>query len=185
MNRQKKLQRIAEEIKQCRECKKGGIGLPVPGEGSGKMPVLFVGEAPGRTEAKTGRPFIGRSGELLRQMIREIGLDESEVFITSPVHYLPVTGKPSPAMIEHGRTHLLKQIKVIKPRVIVLLGNTACRALLGQNVKIAREHGTVVEKDDIKHFISFHPAYAIRFPDGRKKFIRDFGVLKGLATGFL
>lgn len=180
MNKDRELREIAEEIEACRLCKKGGTGKAVPGEGAGDTPVIFVGEAPGNSEAKTGRPFVGRSGRFLRAMMRNIGLDESRVFITSPVHYLPVSGRPSPAMIEHGAAHLNKQIDVIKPRMIVLLGNTACRALLGKSIEIGEQHGSVVEKDGRRFFISFHPAYAVRFPQGRKKFIEDFEKLKSL-----
>lgn len=180
MDKQKELNRIAQEIRQCASCRRGGVGEPVPGEGSAGALVMFVGEAPGKSEAKTGRPFTGRSGQYLRKMIREIGLREGEIFFTSPVHYLPAAGKPSRVMIDHGRTHLLRQINIIKPRIIVLLGNTACRALLGKNVGIAREHGNVVEQDGIRYFISFHPAYADRFPKGGIKFNQDFLKLKEL-----
>jgi uracil-DNA glycosylase len=180
MNIQRKLEMIAKEIRECKACKQGGSGMPVPGEGTGDFPVMFIGEAPGKKEAKTGRPFVGRSGTFLRQMIREAGMDERQVFITSPVHYLPDAGKPSPAMIEHGATHLRKQVGAIRPRVVVLLGNSACRALLGTRIEIAKHHGTVIEKEGVSFFISFHPAYAIRFPEGRKKFIRDFQSLRNL-----
>jgi len=180
MNRQKKLDLIAEKIRVCRLCRKGGSGMPVPGEGTAGFPVMFVGEAPGREEAKTGRPFVGRSGTFLRRMIREAGMEEDQVFITSPVHYLPDSGKPSPAMIEHGATHLRKQVEAIKPRLVVLLGNTACRALLDRSIEIAKQHGTVIEQDGIGFFITVHPAYAIRFPEGRKKFIQDFLLLRAL-----
>jgi uracil-DNA glycosylase family 4 len=180
MTRQQKLQKIADEIRACRLCKKGGSGKPVPGEGTGDVPVMFVGEAPGKEEARTGRPFVGRSGKFLRQMIREAGVDEQQVFITSPVHYLPDAGKPSPAMIEHGATHLRKQIEIIRPRVVVLLGNSACRALLGKPVEISRQHGKTVEQEGMVFFLSLHPAYAIRFPEGRKKFVRDFAALRDL-----
>ncbi len=179
--RKKSLLKIAQEIEQCLECRKGGTGMPVPGEGTAQIPVMFVGEAPGREEAKTGRPFIsGRSGKFLRSMITGIGLDEQQVFITSPVHYRPMTGKPSPSMIEHGRMHLLEQIDLIDPRIIVLLGNTACRAVLEKNVESAKEHGSIVEKNGRDCFITVHPAYAFRFPEGRKKFTQDFAKLKEL-----
>ncbi len=180
MNRQKELEKIAREIEQCPACKEGGAGKAVPGEGSADALVMFIGEAPGREEAKTGRPFVGRSGKFLRRMIAGLGIEESAVFITSPVHYLPISGKPSPALIKHGRTHLLRQIEIIKPRLIVLLGNAACRSLIGKNIEIAKEHGTTVEKDNMNLFISCHPAYAVRFPEGKKSFIQDFAALKGL-----
>ena len=94
MDKERALKALAAEITQCRSCRKGGSGKAVPGEGSAGARVVFIGEAPGREEAETGRPFIGRSGRLLRQSIREIGLAEEEVFITSPVHYLPDRGTP-------------------------------------------------------------------------------------------
>src|SRR5512136_2788816 len=130
MNKYLLLQRIAREIAACRSCRKGCTGKAVPGEGSADARVVFVGEAPGNEEAKTGRPFVGRSGKLLRQAVRDIGLDEAAVFITSPVHYFPDRGTPSQEMIRHGREHLLDQLSIIRPDIIVLLGNTACVALL-------------------------------------------------------
>lgn len=180
MDAVQKLQKIAGEIARCRACREDCSGKPVPGEGSATARVVFIGEAPGREEAKTGRPFIGRSGKLLRQTIREIGLDESEVFITSPVHYLPDRGTPSKAMIRHGRGHLFKQLAVIEPEIVVLLGNTACTALLDSKVEIAKQHGTTVPKDSRIYFITVHPAYAIRFAAGKKMLLEDFAVLKKL-----
>ncbi|HSB33588.1 MAG TPA: uracil-DNA glycosylase [Nitrospirota bacterium] len=178
MNKDLALKRIAEVIRACRLCKKGGLGKAVPGEGSADARIIFIGEAPGKEEAKTGRPFIGRSGKLLRKMIHEIGIDEAEVFITSPVHYLPSAGTPTKEMIIHGREHLLEQLSIIKPDIVVLLGNTACIAMLDLKIEISKRHGTLLKKDGRKYFITFHPAYAMRFPDGRRGFIRDFSELK-------
>ena len=180
MTKERALKRIAGEIADCRSCKKGCTGKAVPGEGDADARVMFVGEAPGREEAKTGRPFIGRSGKLLRQTIRELGLAEEEVFITSPVHYLPDQGTPSKEMIRHGREHLSAQLAVIEPDIIVLLGNTACTALLDTKVEVMKQHGTTVRKDGRKYFITLHPAYAIRFTEGKKLFLRDFARLKRL-----
>ena len=174
MNKERELQKIAEEIKQCRQCKKGGTGMAVPGEGNPNARVVFIGEAPGKEEAKAGRPFIGRSGKLLRLMIREAGLSEEDVFITSPGHYLPLRGTPSKEAIVHGREHLYKQLSIIDPELVVLLGNTACIALLDRAAAVAQEHGTIVEKEGRKYFITVHPAYAMRFPEGKKYFSADF-----------
>jgi DNA polymerase len=180
MSRIEDLQAVAAEIGQCSLCKQGGTGKAVPGEGAADAAVMFVGEAPGKSEAKTGKPFIGRSGKFLREMIASIGLAECDIFITSPVHYLPASGSPAAAMIEHGRLHLLKQIEIIKPRIIVLLGSTACRALLAKSCEVAKEHGTVVEQNEMKLLITFHPAYANRLPEGKTKFSKDFEVLREL-----
>jgi DNA polymerase len=180
MDRERKLQNIAGEISRCRVCREDCSGMPVPGEGSADARVMFIGEAPGREEAKTGRPFIGRSGKLLRQTIRDIGFNESAVFITSPVHYLPDRGTPSRAMVLHGREHLFKQLAVVEPEIVVLLGNTACTALLDSKVEIMKQHGTTVLKDGRIYFITVHPAYAIRFTAGKKILLEDFSVLKKL-----
>lgn len=180
MNQEQKLRKIAGEIARCRACREDCSGLPVPGEGSAHARIVFIGEAPGREEAKTGRPFIGRSGKLLRQTIRDIGLDEPLVFITSPVHYLPDRGTPSKAMVLHGREHLFKQLAVIDPEIVVLLGNTACTALLDRKVEITKQHGTMVQEDSRTYFITVHPAYAIRFTAGKKMLLADFDLLKKL-----
>lgn len=179
-DREKRLADIAEEIATCRLCREWGTGEPVPGEGSAVAEVLFLGEAPGREEAKTGRPFIGRSGRLLRAMIAEIGLKEEEVYITSPVKYLPLRGTPSRENILHSREHLRQQLAVIRPRLIVLLGNTACLALLDRKVEITRDHGTTLEDGGRTFFITCHPAYALRFPAAKVTLREDFEKLSAL-----
>jgi len=180
MSKETSLKKIAAEIARCRSCKKDCSGSAVPGEGRADARVVFIGEAPGREEAKTGRPFIGRSGRLLRESIREIGLSEDEVFITSPVHYLPDRGTPSREMILHGREHLFSQLAVIDPDIIVLLGATACRAVLDRKVEVAKLHGSVARTERRACFITVHPAYAIRFTRGKKMFLEDFARLKRL-----
>lgn len=183
MNKSRELLKIAEEIVKCSLCKKWGTGKPVPGEGNPDARIVFIGEAPGKQEAKTGRPFIGRSGKLLRAMISDAGLPEEDVYITSPVKYLPLRGTPSRENILHARTHLLRQLSVISPGIVVLLGNTACLALLDRKVEMTKEHGNSICKDGITYFLTFHPAYALRFPEGKKGFIGDFKKLRGLIAG--
>lgn len=181
MDKNKKLQEIALEIEDCKICKVGKSGKPVPGEGNPNAEIVFLGEAPGKTEAKTGRPFVGRSGKVLREAIKDIGLKEEEVFITSPVKYLPDRGTPTVADIEHGRVHLQKQLEVINPKIIVLLGNTACIAILGEKVPILKRHGEVLEKKGRKYLITFHPAAVLRFPTKFKKlFNKDLEKLSNL-----
>jgi uracil-DNA glycosylase family 4 len=174
------LSRIAEEIARCPVCKKGCTGRAVPGEGSAEACVVFIGEAPGREEARTARPFVGRSGRLLREMIRDIGLAEEEVFITSPVHYLPLRGTPSIDMVRHGREHLFRQLAVIDPPVIVLLGATASRAVLDRKVEVAKLHGSIARSENRACFITLHPAYALRFPRAKEQMQEDFRKLRRL-----
>lgn len=180
MTKKTKLAEIAEEIRKCRKCKVGKSGLAVPGEGNPHADIMFVGEAPGKEEAKCGRPFIGRSGRLLRSAITGIGLREEDVFITSPVKYLPDRGTPTDEDIIHGRVHLFRQLEVISPKIIVLLGKTACLAVLGKKIAIVAERGKVIEKDGMKCLITFHPAAAIRFLKFKAGFLEDIGSLPGL-----
>ena len=180
MNKKKELLKIAGEIEKCSLCKKWGMGKPVPGEGNPDAQIVFVGEAPGKQEAKTGRPFIGRSGKLLRATIADVGLSEEEVYITSPVKYLPLRGTPSKENIIHAKTHFLKQLLIIDPEIVVLLGSTACLALLDRKVEMTKEHGNIIRESGITYFLTFHPAYALRFPEGKKGFLRDFRELKKL-----
>lgn len=180
MNKTLELNKIAQEIKRCKVCKIGTTGLPVPGEGNPDTRVMFIGEAPGVTESKTGRPFVGRSGKFLRQQIRALGLREDQVFIASPVKYLPVHGTPTPKQIAHGREHLLEQIEVINPKVIVLLGSVATQGALGEKISVTENHGRVVSSDSRKYFMTYHPAAALRFPKLRVEFVKDFKKLKRL-----
>lgn len=183
MDKKKALSEIAREIELCAVCRKWGDGLPVPGEGNPDADTFFVGEAPGREEAKTGRPFVGRSGQLLRSAIRGIGLDEEDVFITSPVKYRPYLGTPNGKSILHGREHISRQLSIIQPKIVVLMGSVACRAMLEKKVEVAKDHGTIVSLNGLTCLITFHPAYALRFPAGKKAFLEDFEKLKKLVEG--
>lgn len=180
MNKNNALKEIANEIEVCKECKKDTQGKAVPGEGNSDADIVFIGEAPGREEAKTGRPFIGRSGKLLRGFISEIGLKEDDVYITSPVKYLPDRGTPDKKQIAHGRMHLMKQFEVIDPKIIVLLGNVACQGVLQEKHAVLKEHGSVVEKNGRRYFITLHPAAAIRFQKFKKVLQEDFQKLRML-----
>lgn len=183
MDKQQELEKITKEIENCKVCKVGKNGKAVPGEGNPNADVIFIGEAPGRQEAATGRPFIGRSGQLLRSLIREIGLDDiKDVYITSPVKYLPDRGTPTSQDIVHGRIHLMKQFAIIQPKVVMLLGRVAAEGVLEKKVKVATEHGQVFEeKDGIKYFLTLHPAAALRFPNKYKPALQeDFQKLKKL-----
>lgn len=120
---------------------------------------------------------MGRSGKFLREMLKSIGLSDQEIFITSPAHYLPVKGTPSKESVLHGRIHLLKQLSVVDPEIVVLLGNTARTALFDQ---VSIKCGTVMHHDNRSYLFTVHPAYAMRFPKGREQFIADLQHLKKL-----
>lgn len=174
------LAKIAAQIARCKKCKLNKIGVAVPGEGDANAEIVFVGEAPGKNEAVCGRPFIGRAGKLLRALIAEAGLRDDKVFITSAVKYLPEYVTPTLVDIEHGRTHLFAQLEVIKPKIIVLLGNTAVVAVLDRKFKIAQEHGLIIEQDGRKYLVAYHPAAPLYSPKLRLEIAKDFATLKTL-----
>lgn len=171
---------IADEIAVCAACRKDAVGLPVPGEGSADAKVAFIGEAPGKQEAATGRPFVGRSGKVLRQMIREVGLREEEVFITSALKYLPKHVTPKPKEIAHARKHLLAQLDIIHPKIIVLMGRAACFSLLERDVVMTKEHGMVAEKNGRRFFLMYHPAAVLYAQRLREDFVNDFTKLRSM-----
>lgn len=174
------LEKEAKKIRECRECKKNKIGKAVPGEGNPNAQIVFVGEASGRQESLTGRPFVGRSGKFLRLLMAKIGLDEKEVYITSPVKYLPKKGTPTKSDIAHGSEHLARQLAIINPKIVVMLGNVAYQALIGNSPSVNSKHGKIVKKDNRVYFITFHPAAALRFPKIKILLENDFKKLKNL-----
>lgn len=177
----KELEIVAASILNCEICNKAKKGRLVPGEGNANADLVFVGEAPGKEEIISGRPFVGRAGKVLRELIYSVGLKAEDVFITSAVKYLPknyVT--PKPKDIIHGRTHLLKQLHVIRPKVIVVLGNTSAISLLNEKFSISKVHGTVLRKDGFTYFLSYHPAAPLYSPKLRETIFKDFKKLKRL-----
>lgn len=180
MDNNKALSKVAEEITTCAECQKDTIGKAVPGEGDPHAEVVFVGEAPGKQEAATGRSFIGRSGELLRKTMEEIGLHPEDVFITSTGKYLPKNGTPTTSQITHGTKHLMRQLAIIQPKVTVLLGSVAAQGVLQEKVPVKSLHGTTRIKDSKAYFLTIHPAAALRFPPLKKVFLGDFHILQQL-----
>lgn len=178
MTKKEKLEQIAKEIEQCAICKQDKSGVAVPGEGSPDADIVFIGEAPGKQEAKTGRPFIGRSGQLLRKLIKEACINEDNVFITSPVKYLPDRGTPTKADIIHGMIHTQKQLDIIDPKVIVLLGIVAAQGILNEKLPINKMHGEIIERNGKKYVVMFHPAAALRFRPIKEKLLKDFEKLK-------
>ncbi len=179
LNKQNSLQTITTEILACPICIKAGKSKLVPGEGSANAKIVFVGEAPGKNEVITGLPFIGQAGKLLDSLLATIKLDRKDIFITSAVKYLPkkyIT--PKPKDIEHGRIHLFKQLDVIQPKVIVLLGNIAAQAVLGEKFSIAEQHGTFIKSNNLIYFLSYHPAAPLYSPKLREVITKDFKELK-------
>ncbi len=136
----------------------------VAGEGSKNPILMLIGEAPGREEDITGRPFVGKSGELLTKMLRAINLSREEVFITSVVKCRPPRNRtPHRQEIEACLPYLLKQIELLDPDLLLCLGSTAAHALLKSDEPLSKLRGTFHAFGKRKLLVTYHPAYLLRF----------------------
>jgi len=177
-----KLGLIAEKIKNCKKCELWETrDKVVPGEGPSNSKLFFVGEAPGRNEDETGRPFIGQSGMLLSKMLGEAGIDRKEVFITSILKCRPPENrKPKDHEVAKCIPYLKEQIDEVKPKYIVLLGLVAIENMIGDRKKLKEMHGQVLKVGDFNYFITYHPAAARRFKKFKEIMVQDLKKLKSL-----
>ena len=132
----------------------------VPGEGNPHAAVMFVGEAPGATEDELGRPFVGRAGKLLGELLAEAGLAREDVWITNVVKARPPKNRdPKAGEVAHCMPWLQREVELIRPRLIVPLGRHALKHF-APTAKIGEVHGTVVDGDPAL-FPLYHPAAAM------------------------
>jgi uracil-DNA glycosylase family 4 len=160
------LQAVTTEVTQCRKCGLGSLRThPVPGEGSPRARIMFIGEAPGADEDAQGRPFVGRAGQLLDKIIAACGLKRDEVFIGNILKCRPPENRePRPDEIVNCLPYLQRQIEAINPDVIVALGAHAAKTLLNTVKSIGQMRGQFQEyyagigRLPIKLMPTFHPA---------------------------
>ena len=169
------LEKIAEEVAQCKKCSlcKTRTNV-VPGEGTSDAEIFFVGEAPGREEDLQGRPFCGQAGKFLDELLDKIGLKREEVFIGNVVKCRPPGNRdPLPEEIE-ACTHFLEaQIETTKPKLIVTLGRYSMNYFL-PGLKISQDHGKTYRKNNQVYFPVFHPAAALYRNELKETIINDF-----------
>ena len=136
----------------------------VPGEGPLKPDIMLIGQAPGANEDIQRRPFIGRSGQLLDRLLKETRIGRENVYITSVVQFFPFKNRePSKEEIALCKPFIERQISIIKPRYIVLLGRIAAKAILGEE-SVSENRGRIISMDGIKYMITLHPSAVLRFP---------------------
>ncbi len=178
----KNLEEVAKEIKNCTRCKLHRTRTHIVlGEGPEQTKLMFVGEAPGRDEDLEGRPFVGRAGKLLDQILETIGLRRAEVYITNVVKCRPPGNRnPEPDEIEACLPYLSKQIKIIHPRLICTLGLVAAQTILATTQPLARLRGKVHEREDFKVVVTYHPAFLLRYPSYKVQALEDLRLLKRL-----
>jgi len=186
------LEEIHAAIAACQRCELAETRIKVvPGEGSDKADVMFIGEAPGRDEDAQGRPFVGRAGKLLDRLLAEIGIERSEVFIGNVLKCRPVSiegkdRKPTEQEISACSHFLDSQIEKIKPKVICTLGDTATHYILRKyGIKldrISKIHGRVFEADKLEIIPLFHPAAALYTYCLERVMREDFRKLKSILS---
>ena len=177
------LEKVAKEIKTCKNCHLSRTRTnAVPGEGDINAEIMFVGEAPGYHEDNQARPFVGQAGKLLDNLLRDIGLERKKVYITNIVKCRPPENRdPEPDEINTCIPYLLKQIEIIKPKVICTLGRFSFAEMLERKVFISSEHGRPFKTSPtsrigagINIFPLYHPAAALHQPNLLNDLKEDF-----------
>jgi uracil-DNA glycosylase family protein len=170
------------------------------GEGPAPARVMFVGEQPGDSEDKAGHPFVGPAGKLLAEVLVELGIDRSEVYITNVVKHFKwaaaergkrrIHKKPRHSEIEACRPWLDAELQVVGPQVLVCLGASAAQALLGRNFRVTRDRGTLIKSQLAPYVMAtVHPSSILRAPDSeareqqRREFARDLRKVADLIKG--
>ncbi len=133
------------------------------GSGNKNADWMIIGEGPGKNEDQQGLPFVGKAGLLLTEMLRAMGLDREEVFIANIVKCRPPANRdPKPIEIETCKPYLLRQMALLKPKIIVVLGRVAAQALLNTDEPISKLRGKIHALNDTPVVVVYHPAYLLR-----------------------
>ncbi|MCD6587206.1 MAG: uracil-DNA glycosylase [Candidatus Fermentibacteraceae bacterium] len=174
------MEALEKEIAGCMKCPLGATRKNIVfGEGNPESGILFVGEGPGANEDETGRPFVGRSGKLLDRIFASIGLDRSKLFIANIVKCRPPGNRtPSAEEAEICGRYLERQIEIMRPGIIVALGASAARTLLGTRKGIGLLRGELHRYMDTPVLATYHPAALLRSPALKRPVWEDMKRLK-------
>ncbi len=176
------LEALQNEMQACHECPLGKTRTHlVFGTGSPEAQLMFAGEAPGRDEDLQGEPFVGRAGQLLTKIIEAIGLKRSDVYIANVLKCRPPGNRnPMPEEIALCMPYLLKQIEIIKPKVLCALGTFAAQTLLNTKAPVGTLRGKFHDYKGIPMMVTFHPAYLLRNPNDKAKVWEDMKKVRDL-----
>jgi uracil-DNA glycosylase family 4 len=175
---------LMEEVASCKKCLLHKTRTnPVFGKGPIDAEIMLIGEAPGREEDLQGIPFVGKAGKELDNILRAAGIEKDKVFITNVVKCRPPGNRnPQENEMMKCNPYLVKQIQIIRPKVIVLLGNIALSLVTGSASGITKMRGKTYEYMSYPAIPTFHPAYIIRNPGSEKIVIEDFkSVLRSIS----
>lgn len=159
------LEQIKKQVASCTKCELCKTrNNAVPGKGNHESDIIFIGEAPGRSEDKAGEPFVGAAGKKLVEALEYAGITREAVYITNIAKCRPPNNRvPTETEKESCRNYLESEIAIIKPKVICIMGNTAYQSILG-GANITKERGKFVKKDGNTYFLMVHPAAVIYNP---------------------
>jgi uracil-DNA glycosylase family 4 len=184
--RRQKLVELYKEVQRCEKCPLHETRTKVVfGAGNADADLMFVGEAPGAEEDRQGLPFVGRAGQLLNQLLEEIGLSREEVFVANVLKNRPPGNRdPLPPEIQACEPWLWQQVGLIEPRVVCTLGNFSTKLLSGSQTGITKVRGTpqVHELGGRMVYLLplFHPAAALRTPAVKEMLRADFATIPEL-----
>ena len=164
------LEKIAAHVASCTRCPLYSTAInPVPGEGNPHAQLMCVGEAPGATEDETGRPFVGAAGQLLTKILAAIDLTREDVFICNVLkHRPPGNRNPRPEEVAACSPYLIRQIEIIRPKVILALGTFAAQTLLDTKLPIGKLRGQVHRYHGVPLIVTYHPAALLRNPGWKR-----------------
>ena len=171
---------LQEECKKCQKCNLAKTRNNVVfGDGNPNAEVMFIGEGPGQTEDETGKPFVGRAGQLLDKMLAGVGLSRNNIYIANIVKCRPPQNRdPLPAEQEACIDWLRNQVSLIRPKIIVFLGRISAMKLMKPDFKVTKEHGQFFEKNGVLMMGTFHPAALLRSPGNKPDAFEDFRKLR-------
>ncbi len=179
---------LYSKIHTCQSCPLGASRTEfVFGTGDPNADIMIIGEAPGKDEDLQGKPFVGRAGQLLTKILEAIGLSRDEVFIANILKCRPPGNrKPEPAEVQQCEPYLMKQIELIKPAFILILGLTALDTLLKEGKhKMGEMRGKVLDYCGTKMVVTYHPAALLRNPNWKKAAWEDVKKLRDMHNEYL
>lgn len=166
---------LEEAIKNCQKCrlceKRNNIVL---GEGNRQATIMFIGEGPGADEDRQGLPFVGKAGQLMNKAFQGLEIDRSQIYITNIVKCRPPANRvPEEDEAQACLDYLRSQVMLIRPKIIVLLGSTALKNILGKEYGITSCRGNWIEQKGIWYMPTWHPAALLRDEDKKVEFWKD------------
>ena len=184
VDKKKELRELKLQINSIIDCDlKNNSKKIVLGDGNINSPIMLVGEAPGIEEDSAGLTFLGEVGDLLKKMLHAINVQKENIYSTYAVNFRPPEDrKPTPKEIKRYSQFLQKQISIIKPKIVILMGSTAMESLTGLNSKISVERGkwkeVIVQNTTYNIIITFNPSYLLRVPENKKYSWEDLKIIK-------